>query len=151
MVLGRDADRLAPLVVAGPCADSRARIVRNPRPDLGRSSSVRVGLEALTSPAEVLLFAAVDQPLSLPLVEALIGAAEKAWRGAATPTAILIPTFEGRRGHPILFHGTLLPELLAIGEAGLGLREVPWTSDEILLDLNTPDDAARAGAAIPPT
>jgi molybdenum cofactor cytidylyltransferase len=168
VVLGRDADRLAPLVSARPCAPGRARVVRNPRPDLGRASSVRIGLEALASPAEALLFASVDQPLTLPLVESLVATAEGLWRGAtvgaADPdgaAAILIPTFEGRRGHPILIHGALLPELLAVGEATEGLRgvirrrpdrvrELPWSSAEVLLDLNTPEDAQRAGAVMPP-
>lgn len=169
VVLGRDADRLAALVAACPLPGARARVVRNPRPEQGRSSSVRTGLAALTSPAEALLFAAVDQPLLPALVETLIAAAEEAWRGAAIggagPTAesaavIFIPTFEGCRGHPILFHGALLPELLAIGEATAGLRgvlharpgrvrEIPCASAEVLLDLNTPDDAARAGAGMP--
>ncbi|HUD72328.1 MAG TPA: nucleotidyltransferase family protein [Dongiaceae bacterium] len=173
VVLGRDADRLAPLVSARPCAPGRARVVRNPRPDLGRSSSVRTGLEALTSPAEAFLFVSVDQPLDAAVVEALIAAAASSWRGVAVgaapagsvgpgaPPVILLPTFEGRRGHPILMHGALLPELLAVGEASKGLRgvirarpervlEVPCDSPGILIDLNTPEDAARAGAALPP-
>jgi CTP:molybdopterin cytidylyltransferase MocA len=177
VVLGRDADRLAPLVAARPGAPGRARVVRNPRPDLGRSSSVRAGLEALTSPAEALLFVSVDQPLDAAVVEALIAAAASLWRGVAVgsgppgsadpaapagvPPAVLIPTFEGRRGHPILVHGALLPELLAVDEATEGLRglirarpdrvrEIPGDCDGILIDLNTPEDAARAGAALPP-
>ena len=172
VVLGRDADRLAPLVAARPGTPGRARVVRNPRPDLGRSSSVRAGLEALTSPAEALLFVSVDQPLDAEVVEALIAAAESQWRGVAVgsapaasagpgaPPAVLIPTFEGRRGHPVLMHGALLPELLAVGEASAGLRgvirarpdrvrEIPCDSAGILIDLNTPEDAARAGAALP--
>ncbi len=177
VVLGRDADRLATLLTARPGAPGRARVVRNPRPDLGRSSSVRAGLEALTTPAEALLFVSVDQPLEAEVVEALIAAAESLWRGVAIvtasaaaagpgapvgePAAVLIPTFEGRRGHPILVHGALLPELLAVGEATEGLRgvirarpervrEIPCRSAGILIDLNTPEDAACAGAALPP-
>ena len=170
VVLGRDADRLAPLVTAPPGAEGRVRIVRNPRPEEGRASSVRAGLEALAAPAGALLFASVDQPLTLALVEALLAEGATLWRDvaidagpgtAATPPAILIPSFEGRRGHPILVHGALFPELLAIDEATQGLRGVihrrpervrdfPWTSAEILIDLNTPEDAARAGATPAP-
>ena len=166
VVLGRDADRLAPLVTAPPGAEGRVRIVRNPRPEEGRASSVRAGLEALAAPAGALLFASVDQPLAPALVEALLAEGAALWfdvavGAASAPPAILIPSFEGRRGHPILVHGALFPELLAIDEATQGLRgvihrlpervrDVRWTSAEILIDLNTPGDAARAGASPAP-
>jgi CTP:molybdopterin cytidylyltransferase MocA len=111
----------------------------------------------------------VDQPLEPGLVDALLGAAAREWgaRGAdpGLPRAdamrpIIVPVFQGRRGHPPLFHGSLLPELLGVGEEYEGLRavvrrrpervlEIPWANPDILFNLNTPADAAREGALEP--
>lgn len=166
VVVGDEAPRLLPLVAPRFRSGWRARAVRNPRPEEGRSGSIRVGLAALLGPPDALLVAAVDQPLETALVDALLAAAEGEWgpAGAApglpradAPRLILVPVFEGRRGHPPLFHGCLLPELLGVGEESEGLRavvrrrpervlEIPWASPDILLNLNTPADVARPGA-----
>ena len=152
VVLGREAGRLAGLVdpfLRRP--GWKARGVVNPRPADGRSSSIRAGLAALSRPPEAILIASVDQPLERELVDTLVVAAWKEW---ATPSdgwprkRIVIPTFDGRRGHPPLFHGSLFPELLGVSEETEGLRrvvrripervlEVPWQRSGILLNLNT--------------
>jgi CTP:molybdopterin cytidylyltransferase MocA len=72
----------------------------------------------------------------------------------------VLPTFQGRRGHPALFHGALHGELLGVSEAAEGLRQVvrripgrvlemPWHRDDILLNLNTPLDLPAATEAGP--
>jgi len=169
VVVGNEAPRLLPLVAPRFRPGWRARAVRNPRPEEGRSGSIRVGLAALLAPPDALLVAAVDQPLETALVDALLAAATGEWgpAGAApgrpradAPRLILVPVFEGRRGHPPLFHGCLLPELLGVSEEGEGLRavvrrrpervlEIPWAGADILLNLNTPAAAARSGATTP--
>jgi len=167
VVLGNEAPRLLPMVAPRFRPGWRARAVRNPRPEEGRSASIRVGLGALLGPPDAILVAAVDQPLETGLVDALLAAAAGEWGGTApglpradAPRLILVPVFEGRRGHPPLFHGSLLPELLGVGEDSEGLRavvrrrpervlEIPWTSPVILLNLNTPAEAARSGATAP--
>jgi molybdenum cofactor cytidylyltransferase len=174
VVLGSDAALLLPLVARPWRPGWRVRAVRNPRPEDGRSASIRIGLGALLGPADALLVASIDQPLEARLVDALLAAARREWgvpgsggADAGLPRAdalrpILIPVFEGRRGHPPLFHGSLLPELLGVSEESEGLRavvrrrpervlEIPWTSPRILMNLNTPADADRAGAVAPRT
>jgi len=169
VVLASEAPRLLPMVEPRFRPGWRARAVRNPRPEEGRSASIRVGLGALLGPADMLLVASVDQPLETGLVDALLAAASGEWgpAGAArglpradAPRLILVPVFEGRRGHPPLFHGSLLPELLGVDEDSAGLRavvrrrpervlEIPWSSPDILLNLNTPAEVARSGATAP--
>ena len=64
----------------------------------------------------------------------------------------------GRRGHPVLFSGRLLPEMREVQDATLGLRavvhrhlagqqEVPVDSPLIHTDLNTPAAYAAARTA----
>ena len=65
---------------------------------------------------------------------------------------------EGRRGHPLLFSRSLVPELLAIDDATMGVRalveghsgeinEVPFDDPIVTFDLNTPEDFGEAGAS----
>lgn len=152
-VLGRDAGLLTPVVESSVRPTWKARAVYNPRHAEGKSASIRAGLTSLCERPDGVLIAAVDQPLDHRLVNALIARAGEEWeRGrAAGRRLILIPTFTGRRGHPPLFSGDLLGELMEVREESEGLRaiirrdpgrvlEVPWDSDEILLNLNTPAD-----------
>jgi molybdenum cofactor cytidylyltransferase len=158
-VLGRDADRLAPMVSNWMRPTWKSRAVFNPRHSEGKSASIRAGLTSLCTRPDGILIAAVDQPLDHRLVNALISRATEEWeRGAAVGRrTILIPTFAGRRGHPPLFSGSLIGELMGISEESQGLRavvrrdagrvfEVSWRSDEIFLNLNSPVDLEPARA-----
>lgn len=160
-VLGRDAASLTPVVESSMRPTWKARAVFNPRHREGKSSSIRAGLTALRERPDGVLFASVDQPLDHRLVDALIARGREEWeRGvAADPRPILIPTFGGRRGHPPLFRGDLIGELMEVREESQGLRaivrrdpgrvlEIPWGSDEILLNLNSPADLDRPVRAI---
>lgn len=154
VVLGRDAGTLEPLVPSAARSRRTMRTIVNPRHAEGRCSSILAGLAALASPPAAVAIVSVDQPLAEHLLDALLDAAGREWSGAGART-ILIPAFLGRRGHPPLFQGSLLPELLAIGEATEGLKavvrrrparvlELPWEDDLILLNLNAGIDLERA-------
>jgi len=120
------ADELAgqgwePIAVLGPENYSRWRAelpqaVLNPHPELGKTTSLRAGLGALSPKAQWILVTAVDQP-RLPAVY-------RALRTAAYshPGRILVPDRSGHRGHPVVLHRCFLTELLALSEAALGLR-----------------------------
>ena len=164
VVLGRQAEAIEPWVRPGMRPGWKAHAIVNPRPEEGRSSSIRTGLKALGAPPDAILIASVDQPLRSDLIDALLAAADEEWtrpaEGAARRT-IVLPTFRGRRGHPPLFHGALFGELLGVSEAGEGLRQVvrripervlemPWHRDDILLNLNTPLDLMAPSAGGPP-
>jgi molybdenum cofactor cytidylyltransferase len=154
VVLGREADRLRGYVRPILRPGWKTRAVINPRPADGKSSSIRAGLAALSRPPEAILVVAVDQPIEARLVDALLATAEKEWavpRDGWPLLRIVIPTFDGKRGHPVLFHGSLFPELLGVSEETEGLRrvvrripervlEMPWERSGILLNLNTPVD-----------
>ena len=165
VVLGAEADRLLPLVDAGRWPTWKARAVRNPRHREGKTGSILTGLTALVERPDGILIASVDQPLDGRLIDALLRAAEEEWeRGPATGRPILVPVHAGRRGHPPLFSVALMGELMGISEESEGLkavvrrrpervREVPWESADILLNLNSPLDLpppeARPGPFAP--
>ena len=98
-------------------------------------------------PAGILLTPADSPRLEASLVEKLL----QVWRGR--PHRIAVPTFEGRRGHPIV-----LPWLLAravgdlpagvgvnalLGEHAAEVEEVPCATNAVLVDLDTPEDLSR--------
>ena len=82
-------------------------VVLNPDPSTGPVSSLQAGIRSFSEDAPGLLFAPVDHPLFSPdTVRILLkGFAE-------TEAPLIVPAFEGWRGHPVLFGRLLFPELL---------------------------------------
>jgi molybdenum cofactor cytidylyltransferase len=123
------------------------RVVRNRDYRLGMLSSIQRGLAAAAPETDWFVFALADQPQLQPAVVAsLLSAAN------AVPAAY-IPTYGGRRGHPILIHARLRDEIANL-DSGVGLRQlweihpdlvrlVPVQTDSILHDIDTPEDYAR--------
>lgn len=86
-----------------------ARFVVNEDYQRGMTTSLQCGLRALPAEAGRVLFTLVDHPsVSERTIDTLLG-------GSA---AVRVPRFKGRRGHPILFSSALVPEFLALPEAG---------------------------------
>ncbi len=148
------------VVVLGHEAESVRRRIRNPDALLvtnadyreGRAGSVRAGVRALAPDTEAVLILAVDQPRPAHLIDRLV-TAHRQGGGLIT-----VPSYQGRRGHPPIFDGSLIPELAAVREETLGLREVmrrharqvqevPFDSPLVLLDINSPEDYERARKA----
>lgn len=159
-VLGYCLDALAApgvaerLVVAAP-ADAAvqaeaeacgARVVmRLPGETPDMAGSVRSGFRAAAAAAAGFLVLPADHPLVRRQTVAALAAAFQ-----AAPSAILLPRYRGRRGHPALFPRAVL-ETLAPGltlrdllrrHAAL-VREVPVTDPGIFLDIDTPADYRR--------
>ena len=162
VVLGRDAKALEPLVRRPLRPGWKARAVINPRHADGKCSSIKVGLASLLSRPDGILIASVDQPLDHRLIDALLLAAGEEWGGSQVEggRSILLPVYEGRRGHPPLLRGTLLAELFGVSEETQGLKtvvrrqpervlEVPWDSADVLMNLNAPTDLAPRPEAGP--
>jgi len=85
-----------------------ATIVINEEWEKGPLSSIHAGLRSLENiEAEGALICPVDHPL---VTQHLIAAIIQAFD--TTARAIVLPTFQGRRGHPVLFRSTLFPELM---------------------------------------
>ncbi len=136
-------------------AERRVQFVSNPDPAADMLSSVRCGLAALPAECDTALVAPGDQPgPSAALVRDLIAAYR------ASDGSILVPTFAGRRGHPLLFSTRYRDEILSQFD-GVGLRglllahsgevlEWPTSDRAVIEDLDDPDDyrrAVRAGGA----
>ncbi|MGH9783495.1 MAG: nucleotidyltransferase family protein, partial [Terriglobia bacterium] len=124
------------------------QIVRNPNYKLGQLSSLQAALRVLASePVAGAVVCLVDHPaVTKGVVRALLDCFEK------HPTNIVIPTCQGRRGHPALFPARLFPEFLDApldGGARVVVRrhaaevELVETGEEgILLDVDRPADYA---------
>jgi len=87
------------------------RLLRNPNPEVGQASSVRLGIEALQPNFDALLIALSDQPT---ITTAEIGQLLSAFSQRATGTEILLPMVDGQRGNPVLFSKKALQNTLAI-------------------------------------
>ena len=92
----------------------KTKVAINPYSYRGMSTSIRRGLKVLRSRNEGILIALGDQPLlKTRTINVLIHAFQKGRGG------IIIPSFHGRRGHPVIFHRRYKKELLNLeGDVG---------------------------------
>lgn len=115
----------------------------------GPLGSIRAAVTAIINhPVEAMVVWPVDQPHVLQTtLEALLN------EYRTTHSAITVPTFQGRRGHPVLFGRAVFKELLAV-PAGQGarsvvgadpgrVREVEVFDPAVLDDIDTPEDYER--------
>ena len=105
------------LVVLGHKADEIARritatVVRNPNYARGMFTSVQAGLRALPKKTKLVLIALCDQPrLQRATVERLVDQFE------SRKHKILIPSFGGRQGHPLLLAAKFARAIVAMDES----------------------------------
>lgn len=87
----------------------------------GQLSSIRAAIQNLRGmETEAILVALVDHPLITPaVIAALIEAFDR------SPRSIVLPKWQGRRGHPVLFPRHLYDELVAAPDE-VGARSVVW-------------------------
>lgn len=147
IVLGADAEPIAKEVSLA--ADE---IVINKDWEQGQLSSIQAALRSMPGGTDGMLLCLIDHPLiSAGLIDELI----EAFYSSQKP--IVIPLFEGRRGHPMIFSASLYDELLQ-APMDKGARAVVWahphdiaeipTSEEgCILNLNDPDTMHRAFGA----
>jgi molybdenum cofactor cytidylyltransferase len=149
VVLGAGAERITESL--GP---AQSQVIVNSEWQLGQLSSIQAAVRHLRQQdtewqIEGLIVCPVDHPLiSASLVSRLISHFDSSGK------AVVLPTFEGRRGHPVIFRGNLFDELLQASPA-VGARQVVWahsqdlaevSTDEegIVLNLNDPEALRRA-------
>jgi molybdenum cofactor cytidylyltransferase len=117
-------------------------LVFNPDYEKGMITSFQAGIRALSWDASGAFLFLVDHPLVEPgTIEAMIM--------NLAPNRIILPTFQGRRGHPVLFSSDVLEEILALPStegANIVVRkdpgrivEVPVNAPGILVDIDTPE------------
>ncbi len=144
------------IVVLGPDRDlilrntdlSGETVVRNPDPASGPLRSVQLAIrQILDHPVEAVLVWHVDRPhVSIATAQALID------RFRDRGPGIVVPAYEGRRGHPVLFARAVFEELLAAPPA-IGARPVvradpdrvatvPVNDPAVCEDIDTPEDYA---------
>ena len=139
VVLGHQADAIAPHL-----NDRWVSVVVNEEYRQGKTTSIKAGVRSLPAQTKAIVLLAVDQPRPLRVVKRVIS--EHRLRGAL----ITVPRYEGHRGHPVVFSVSLKPELEAISEERMGIREVMnrhkqqthWIeadSPVVTLDMNTPE------------
>lgn len=131
-----------PEVILEAMPEVAARAVVNPNYALGQLSSFQVGLDAVGDPDAALLCLA-DHPLvTRSVIDAVIAAYESSGR------PIVIPTYEGRRGHPALFARQLFPELRS-APLDQGARTVVWAHAAEVLELPTEEEGIVADIDTP--
>ena len=131
--------------------DLPIELVRNPHPELGQASSVRLGLESLTSDYDVLLVALCDQPA--------IGANEiisllDQFKKRADQEEMILPMFGQQRGNPVLFSKKVIETILAIPAMVCRpfmdqhpdcVRVFETENEAYVLDVDTPADIKKFG------
>jgi molybdenum cofactor cytidylyltransferase len=144
VVLGAHAEPIAKAI------DLKAdEIVINHEWEKGQLSSIQAALRSLPPGTDGMLLCLIDHPLiSSALVQDLIEQFYKANR------PIVLPVYEGRRGHPVIFSASLYDELFR-APLETGARAVVWghsgeieefhTNEEgCVLNLNDPETLNRA-------
>jgi molybdenum cofactor cytidylyltransferase len=119
------------------------KLVFNPNYELGMTTSFQAGIRALPKEITGAVLFLVDHPIvDSDTIESLIA--------NVSPDRIVLPVFEGRRGHPVLFGAAVLQEILALTAsqgANIVVRkdpdrivQVPVHAPGILVDVDTPED-----------
>jgi molybdenum cofactor cytidylyltransferase len=145
IVLGAGAEQIRTIAKLDPSV-----VVLNPEWEQGQLSSICAGLRSLEGfDVDGIVLCPVDHPL---VSERLVGELVEQFYEARK--AIVLPTYKGHRGHPVIFSRELFGELLA-APADQGARSVVWaratdilevpTDEEgVVLNLNDPDMLRRA-------
>jgi molybdenum cofactor cytidylyltransferase len=144
VVLGADAQPIAKEVHL-----ASDEIVINEAWEKGQLSSIQAALQSLPPDTDGIILLLIDHPLiSSALVDDLVGAFYTSRK------SIVLPVYEGRRGHPVIFSSALYQELMN-APLETGARSVVWahsgevqvvqTNEEgCVLNLNDPDTMQKA-------
>ena len=142
VVLGHRAEAIVPVLAPYP-----VRWVVNTDYQTGMLSSIQCGVRVVDTKADYLICLG-DQPrLSGAVVEQVLHARTQVGEG------IIIPTANGKRGHPVLIRNAYRAEILGLPlDVGLNAVtrghpedtcELPVAEDAILTDMDTPADYQR--------
>ena len=93
--------------IAAKAGEAGAQVVKNPSPQDGPIGSLRASLRVLDETVEGISLCPVDHPL---IHEDTVRELIDVFRETLAP--LVVPTFNGKRGHPVLFRRMLFEELL---------------------------------------
>ena len=134
----------------GAAAHQEIRIVVNDRPERGRTSSFKAGLEAISPHSDGFVLFPVDMPLVRSEdIDALIARQAEGHRGRT----IFVASYEGVRGHPVLFSRSHREPILALPD-DQPLRDyvrvkqgetesVDLDNEGVVAEMNTPEQYRR--------
>ncbi|HEV1993289.1 MAG TPA: nucleotidyltransferase family protein [Candidatus Acidoferrum sp.] len=109
-------------------------IVINHEWEKGQLSSIQAALRSLPPGTDGILLCLIDHPLiSSALVQELI---EQFYK---TKSPIVLPVYEGRRGHPVIFSASLYEELLR-APLETGARAVVWAHKGEIAEVRTNEE-----------
>ncbi|MCP4614496.1 MAG: nucleotidyltransferase family protein [Planctomycetes bacterium] len=129
-------------------SDRPVSIVNNCNYKSGMLSSVRCGLHAMAEQCRVVLVALGDQPsVTAKLIDQMLQTF------ASTEKQILVPLYNGKRGHPVIFSAAYRDDILTHYD-NMGLRgllhahkddifELSVAASGVLLDMDYPEDYKR--------
>lgn len=127
--------------------DQSVRVIRNPEPQRGQQSSVRLGIGALGFGFDFVMVVLADQPL--------IDAADheeliRAFINRPAGAGVLYPQVGDQRGNPVVFSGELIEAMLGSGndadfrrfidEHPAAVHRYPTFNAHFIIDLDTPED-----------
>ncbi len=116
----------------------------------GMLSSIKSGLALISPNADAALIALVDQPMiTKEITDSLIDAFDAGEKG------IVLPTYRGKRGHPVIIAAKYFDDVMQLDEAAPeGMRqfidghrndtlEVPVDTTAVIEDIDLPEDYER--------
>ena len=128
-----------------PADDSKRRVVVNPDHREGLGASLRTGVKTANPAADAFVVSLADMPeITVEIVTALI---EAFFRGGKQ---ILVPVYQRRNGHPVVFAGACRTDLLRLS-GDLGARQMirehpemvgyfPTPQRAVVYDVDQPED-----------
>jgi len=129
IVLGAAADEIEAKLGVDP-----AWIVVNRDWERGQLSSIQAAIRSFPENTEGMILCPVDNPLvSGNLVSQLIKQFDSSGK------LLAIPSFHGRRGHPVIFRSVLYDELLA-AQPDVGARQVVWNHGQDVVEVPTEEE-----------
>jgi molybdenum cofactor cytidylyltransferase len=145
VVAGNNEATLAPAVYS-----AGASLVRNPVPELGQFSSLRVGLrEVLNLGRDAAMITLVDRP---PAAASTLEILRTAFETASSEIWAVVPEYNGRHGHPFLVGREMIEAFLKAPATATArdvehqhpnhISYVPVDDPHVAMNVNTPQDYA---------
>jgi molybdenum cofactor cytidylyltransferase len=145
VVLGKNEPTVAPVVYS-----AGASVVRNPSPELGQFSSLRVGLqEVLNLGRDGIMITLVDRP---PAATSTLQILRTAFEAATSQVWAVVPEFNDRHGHPFLAGREMIEAFLKAPATATArdvehqyanhISYVAVDDPHVTMNVNTPEDYA---------
>lgn len=129
VVLGHDSDKIITQL-----PDLNVSFIINENYQKGQLSSIQAAIRSVPKDCDAIMICPIDRPLISPeLIKTLIEAYSK------SKPPIVIPIFDAKRGHPIIFSSSLFPEVLR-APYDIGARAVVWAHHNEVIEVQTDEE-----------